>query len=122
MRWARPHLTRLAIFALVAAVLPVLAVDGHDPAEHLASGFEDGSVFLSSHEGAIRTLHVEPVTEVTTSRCLGCLLPKKEKGAVPAVLIATAPIALGARPAAPAEAGAPRSGHSPQAPRAPPVS
>ncbi len=123
MRPSRARFPRLTILAILTSLLPSLAVEGHDPGEHLGrSGFEDAAVFLADHDEADRTLHIEPVVAVSASYCPGCLLPKKPTGAIARPRVGSALVALDGRPLDPPDAFVSAGTLSPQAPRPPPVS
>lgn len=123
MRSAGRHLPRLAIPALLLALLPWLAPEGHGPSEHpVAAGCDEGTVSYSAHADAERGLHIESVTAVDASRCPGCLLPKKQASDRARRPASGPTVAPGPPPAGPREPLPAGPAHSPASPRAPPVS
>ena len=75
----RAALTAIALLVLLA---PSLAVELHPSGNHLAaSALGDETVYLSGHDQADRSLHVEPVAGTGDVHCPGCILRQQGQSA-----------------------------------------
>ena len=80
----RPRRQRAAMtaIALLAVLGPSLAVELHPSGSHLAAtALGDQTIYLSGHDQADRSLHVEPVAGTGDVHCPGCNLRQQGQSA-----------------------------------------